>query len=95
MKLTEKQVRRIIREELAKDSRKNRKALSETRDHADQNLKAYQDGYHGGAHVGVEEKLEDAVHSTVIMFMELNGVSEAEAEQMVMDSIKDIIARTR
>ena len=88
MKITKRQLRRIIKEERSK-------LVKETRDQADQSLKAYQDGYHGGAHVGVEEKLEDAIHSTVIMFMELNGVSEAEAEQMVMDSVRDIIARTR
>ena len=84
MKITKRQLRRIIKEERAK-------LVRETRDQADQHLKAYQDGYHGGAHVGVEAKIEEAVFEMVDMFVELNGVPEIEAKQITLDHIKDLL----
>ncbi len=57
----------------------------------DQNLKDYQDGYHGGAHVDVGPKLEDAVFSAFEMFIELNGVSEQESKDMVIDYVTQIL----
>jgi len=85
MKITKRQLRRIIKEERAK-------LVRETRDQADQNLKAYQDGYHGGAHVGVEEKLENAAYAMVDMLIELNGVDRREARQMVIKFVSDFLA---
>ena len=86
MKVTKRQLRRIIKEERAKLAR-------ESRDQADQALKAYQDGFHGGAYVGVEEKLEDAVYAMVDMFIELNGVDRHEARQMVIEYVGDFLGR--
>ena len=85
MKITKRQLRRIIKEERAK-------LVRETRDQADQRLKDYQDGYHGGAHVGVEEKLEDAAYAMVDMLIELNGVDRHEARQMVVEYVRDFLS---
>ena len=84
MKLTKRHLQRIIREE-------KQRILRETRDVADQNLKAYQDGIYGGKYADLEPKMEDAVYSALDMFMEVNGVNEAEGSQMVLDYVKDIL----
>ena len=84
MKITKRQLRRIIKEERSR-------LVRETRDQADQNLKAYQDGYHGGAHVDVEAIIEEAVFDMVDMFVDLNGVSENEAKQLTLDHVKDLL----
>ena len=88
MKVTKRQLRRIIKEERAKLAR-------ESRDQADQALKAYQDGFHGGAHVGVEEKFETALYEMQEMFVQLNGVSHQEAGEMVMDEVERILGTVR
>ena len=86
MKITKRLLKRIIKEERSK-------LIRETRDQADQHLKAYQDGYHGGAHVGVEENLEDAAYAMIDMLIELNGVDRHEARQMVIDYVSDFLGR--
>ena len=93
MKITKRQLKRIIREE-------KRRLLSEMTPaapghgaQADQNLKDYQDGFHGGAHVGAEENLEDAAYAMVDMFIELNGVDRHEARQMVIEYLTDFLGR--
>ena len=116
MKISKRQLKRIIKEEKAKllkeatmgfsgtgFDRQDRKTLEksasfwggatvvETRDQADQNLKDYQDGYHAGQHLDVEPKLEDAVYSALEMYIELNGVSETEAAQLVIDHVTEIL----
>ena len=87
MKITKRQLRRIIKEERVK-------LVRETRDQQDQALRDYQDNFHGeqGPHFAdVEAKMEDAIDSAVDMFMELNGVTVDEAEQMVVDHVKDVL----
>lgn len=87
MKITKRQLRRIIKEEKSK-------LLSETRSQSDQALKTYQDNFHGeqGRYFAdIEAKIEDAVFSAVDMFVELNGVSVDEAEKMVVDHIKELL----
>ena len=88
MKISKQQLRRIIKEE-------KRRLIYETRDVADQNLKAYQDSVYGGDYVGLDAKIEDAVYSMIDMFVEVNGVSEQEAKQMVVDEIKEILGMPR
>ena len=83
MKITKKQLKRIIKEE------KNR--LLETRDQADQNLKSYQDSVYGDDYADAEPKMEDALYTMLEMFVEMNGVSEAEAAQMVIDYAKETL----
>ena len=65
--------------------------IYEQGDKVDQNLKSYQDGIYGGRHVDVEAKLEDAVYSTLEMFIEVNGVDHQEASQMVLQQVSDIL----
>jgi len=87
MKITKRQLRKIIKEEKAK-------LVQETRDQHDQALKSYQDNFHGeqGRYFAdVEAKMEDAIFSAVDMFVELNGVSVDEAEQMVVDHVKEVL----
>ena len=87
MKITKRQLKRIIKEEKAK-------LVQETRDQQDQALRNYQDNFHGKQgrfFADVEAKMEDAIFSAVDMFVELNGVSVAEAEQMVLDHVKDVL----
>ena len=88
MKVTKRQLRRIIKEERAKLAR-------ESRDQADQALKAYQDGFHGGAYVGLEEKFETVLYEMQEMFVQLNGVSHQEAGEMVMDEVERILGTVR
>ena len=76
-------LRRMIREEKAK--------LLETRDQSDQALSRYQASTYGDAYNDIEPKMEDAVFSAVDMFVEMNGVSEQEANQMVVDYVKDML----
>ena len=83
MKITKRQLKRIIKEE------KNR--LLETRDQADQNLKSYQDSVYGDDYADTEPKMEDALYTMLEMFVEMNGVSEAEAAQMVIDYAKETL----
>ena len=87
MKITKKQLRTIIKEEKAR-------LIRETRDQQDQALRAYQDDFHGeqGRHYSyIEAKMEDAVFSAIDMFVDLNGVSESEAGQMVLDHVKGLL----
>ena len=84
MKITKRQLKRIIKEERSK-------LIRETRDQADQHLKAYQDGYHGGAYTGIEAGIEESVFEMVDMFVDLNGVSEDEAKQMTIEHVKDLL----
>ena len=87
MKISKRQLRRIIKEEKAK-------LVRETRDQQDQALKNYQDNFHGEQgrfFADIEAKMEDAIFSAVDMFVELNGVSVEEAEQMVVDHVKDVL----
>ena len=91
MKITKRQLKRIIKEEKAK-------LVRETRDQQDQALKNYQDNFHGEQSrffADVEAKMEDAIFSAVDMFVELNGVSVGEAEQMVVDHVKDVLGVVR
>ena len=57
----------------------------------DENLKQYQDGVYGGRHANVESSLEDAVYGALAMFVEVNGVSDAEAAEMVLEEVKNIL----
>ena len=84
MKITKRQLKRIIREEHAN-------LIRETRDQVDQNLRSYQDSVYGGDYVGLDAKIEDAVYSMIDMFVEVNGVSEQEAKQMVVDQVKEML----
>ncbi len=93
MKITKKRLQRIIKEEKAKLMAEMHPAAPGQGAQADQNLKDYQDGFHGGAHVGVEEKLEDAAYAMVDMFIELNGVDRHEARQMVIEYLTDFLGR--
>ena len=71
-------LRRMIREEKAK--------LSEN-----SSLQRYQASTYGDAYNDIEPKMEDAVFSAVDMFVEMNGVPEQEANQMVVDYVKDML----
>ena len=87
MKITKRQLRRIIKEEKAK-------LVQETRDQHDQALKTYQDNYHGEKgrfYADIEAGIEESVFEVVDMFVDLNGVTEYEAKQMTLDHIKDLL----
>jgi len=84
MKITKRQLKRIIKEE-------KQQLLSETGDQVDQNLKAYQDGIFGGDFADLEPRMEDAIYSALDMFMQVNGVNEAEGSQLVIDYVKEIL----
>ncbi len=84
MKITKRQLKRIIREEHAN-------LIRETRDQVDQNLRSYQDSVYGGDYADIDAKIEDAVYSMIDMFVEVNGVSEQEAKQMVVDQVKEML----
>ena len=95
MKITKRQLRRIIQEE-------KRRLLSESNPAApgrsareDQDLKDYQDGVYGGKYGDLEPKMEDAMWTAVEMYMEVNGVDEAEAKQLVVDHVTEILGITR
>ena len=83
MKISKRQLKRIIREEKSR--------LLETRDQLDQNLKSYQDSVYGDDYADAEPKLEDALYTMLEAFIEMNGVSEAEAAQMVIDYAKETL----
>lgn len=61
----------------------------------DENLKRYQDGVYGGRHTDVETKLEDAILGALEMYQEVNGVSEEEAAQLVVDHVTEILGINR
>ncbi len=84
MKITKRQLKRIIREEHAN-------LIRETRDQVDQNLRSYQDSVYGGDYADIDAKIEDAVYSMIDMFVEVNGVSEQEAKQMVVNQVKEML----
>ena len=88
VKISKRQLRRIIKEE-------KQRLLSETRDQADQNLKAYQDSVYGGDYVNLEADMENAIWTAVEMYQEVNGVSEDEAKQLVVDHVTEIMGITR
>tara|TARA_A100001388_G_C28692637_1_gene462075 strand:+ start:139 stop:399 length:261 start_codon:yes stop_codon:yes gene_type:complete len=83
MKISKRQLKRIIREEKSR--------LLETRDQVDQNLKSYQDSVYGDDYADAEPKLQDALYTMLEAFIEMNGVSEAEAAQMVIDYAKETL----
>jgi len=83
MKITKRQLKRIIKEEKSR--------LLETRDQADQNLRSYQDSVYGDDYADAEPKMEDALYTMLEMFVEMNGVSEAEAAQMVIEYAKETL----
>lgn len=114
MKISKRQLKRIIKEEKAKllnestmgfsgtgFGRQDRKTLDksasfwggatvvETRDQVDQNLKSYQDSVYVDTYNDAEDKMVDAIYTLVNMFVEMNGVSDAEAKQMAIDFIKE------
>lgn len=116
MKITKRQLKRIIKEEKTKllneatmgfsgtgFGRQDRKTLDksasfwggatvvETRDQVDQRLKSYQDSVYGDDYADAEPKMEDALYTMLEMFVEMNGVSEAEAAQMVIDYAKETL----
>ena len=116
MKISKRQLKRIIREEKSKllkeatmgfsgtgFGRQDRKTLNksasfwggatvvETRDQVDQNLKSYQDSVYQDDYADTEPKMEDAVYSMLEMFIEMNGVSDTEAAQMVIEYVKETL----
>ena len=110
MKISKKQLKRIIKEEKARllneatmgftgvgfghqDKKTLNKSASfwggatvvETRDQVDEN------SVYGGDYADAEPKMEDALYTMLEMFVEVNGVSEAEAAQMVIDYAKETL----
>ena len=91
MKITKKQLKRIIKEE-------KRRLLSEMTPAApgrgaqeDQNLKDYQDGWYVDNYNDAEDRLTEALYLMIDMFVEMNGVKDAEAKQMTMEFIRDTL----
>ena len=91
MKITKRQLRRIIKEEKARLVSENTPAAPGRGAQMDQNLKDYQDSVYADDYVGLDAKIEDAVYSMIDMFVDVNGVSEQEAKQMVVDQVKEML----
>ena len=95
MKISKRQLRRIIKEE-------KRRLLSEINPAApgrgaqeDQNLRDYQDGIHGGDYTNLEADMEEVVWTAVEMYQEVNGVDEEEAKQLVIDHVTEVLGINR
>lgn len=84
MKITKRQLRRIIKEEKAS-------LLAETRDQADQNLKQYQDGWHGKDMSSSQAALESAIYLMLGDLTGSLGLSEEEAAEIVLDAVHDVL----
>ena len=91
MKITKRQLRRIIKEEKARLVSENTPAAPGRGAQMDQNLKDYQDSVYADDYVGLDAKIVDAVYSMIDMFVDVNGVSEQEAKQMVVDQVKEML----
>ena len=91
MKVNKRQLKRIIREEKARLLSENTPAAPGRGAQIDQNLRDYQDGIYGDDYADLDSKMEDAIFTAVEMFIEVNGVSEQEANQMVVDQVKEML----
>ena len=91
MKITKRQLRRIIKEEKARLVSENTPAAPGRGAQMDQNLKDYQDSVYADDYADIDAKIEDAVYSMIDMFVDVNGVSEQEAKQMVVDQVKEML----
>ena len=79
MKLTKRQLKRIIKEEKAKLQQES--------------LEQYQAGWHGddGAMNNADKQLARGVYAMLGAFVQMNGVSEEKAAQMVLEEVKIIL----
>ena len=80
MKITKRQLKRIIAEEKAKLQKEN--------------LEQYQAGYHGSRGEDVQvsrSRLEDAVYEIMGFYRDVEGFSDDEASALVIDEVKSIL----
>ena len=85
MKITKRQLRRIIKEERAK-------LLKEAPRYGDGNVGG---DYSTGRWDGLEEKFETVLYEMQEMFVQVNGVSHQEAGEMIMDEVEKVIGIVR
>ena len=80
MKISKRQLKRIIREEKARLSEMNHEAL-----------KSHQAGYHGGTDAKAEQELEKAIYGMVANLEQVQGYSQKESHELVLALVKQIL----
>ena len=85
MKISKRQLKRIIREEKARLSEMHHGVP-----HGD-TLKKHRAGYHGGTDSKAEAELEKAVYGMVGNLERVQGYSQEESRALVVDMVKQIL----
>jgi len=89
MKITKRQLRRIIKEEKSK-------VLNEWFSDEHDPKTGKRDGdYSTGRWDGLEIKFETVLYEMQEMFVQVNGVSHREAGEMVMDEVEKVLGTVR
>ncbi len=91
MKVSKRQLKQIIKEEKHRLLSEMTTAAPGRGAREDQNLKDYQDGWYVDNYNDAEDRLTEALYLMIDMFVEMNGVKDAEAKQMTMEFIKDTL----